>query len=68
MIRLLLAEDQVLLRDAIQSLLQLSNHIDIVASTGNGSEALHLRLRSTLTSHYWISRCRASRAFKWQNS
>ncbi|GAK10787.1 DNA-binding response regulator [Geomicrobium sp. JCM 19039] len=42
MIRLLLAEDQVLLRDAIQSLLQLSDHIDIVASTGNGSEALQL--------------------------
>lgn len=42
MIRLLLAEDQVLLRDALQSLLQLSEEIEVVATTGDGSEALHL--------------------------
>ncbi|EZH66674.1 hypothetical protein DH09_12210 [Bacillaceae bacterium JMAK1] len=42
MIRLLLAEDQVLLRDALQSLLQVSEEIEVVATTGDGSEALHL--------------------------
>ncbi|GAJ97746.1 DNA-binding response regulator [Geomicrobium sp. JCM 19055] len=42
MIRLLLAEDQVLLRDALQSLLQVSEEIEVVAATGDGSEALHL--------------------------
>ncbi|MEL6506038.1 MAG: response regulator transcription factor [Pseudomonadota bacterium] len=42
MIRLVLAEDQSLLRSALKTLLSLEKDIDIVADTGDGREALAL--------------------------
>jgi DNA-binding NarL/FixJ family response regulator len=42
MIKLILAEDQVVVREGIKRLLQEDEEIDIVGCAGNGSEALEL--------------------------
>ncbi|HBF82407.1 MULTISPECIES: response regulator transcription factor [unclassified Streptomyces] len=42
MIRVLLAEDMIMLRRALASLLELESDIEVVAETGNGDEVLPL--------------------------
>ena len=42
MIKLILAEDQIIVREGIKRLLQEDEEIDIVGCAGNGSEALEL--------------------------
>ena len=44
MIRVLLAEDQVMFRSAVRRLLQLEDDIDVVGEVGNGDELLPLAL------------------------
>ncbi|MFF5183979.1 DNA-binding response regulator [Streptomyces sp. NPDC000345] len=44
MIRVLLAEDMVMLRRALASLLELETDIEVVAETGNGDQVLPLAL------------------------
>ncbi|MEU1849661.1 response regulator transcription factor [Streptomyces sp. NPDC019990] len=44
MIRVLLAEDMVMLRRALASLLELESDIEVVAETGNGDQVLPLAL------------------------
>lgn len=45
MIRVLLAEDQVLVRAALKALLELSGRIQVVAEAGDGREAVEAALR-----------------------
>ena len=42
MIRVMLVDDQNLVREGIKSLLNLAGHIDIVGEAGDGEEALSL--------------------------
>lgn len=42
MIRILIAEDQALVRDALSTLLQLEDDFDVVASVGDGKQAVDL--------------------------
>ncbi|MBL1087606.1 response regulator transcription factor [Streptomyces actinomycinicus] len=44
MIRVLLAEDMIMLRRALASLLELESDIEVVAETGNGDQVLPLAL------------------------
>ena len=63
MIRILIAEDQVMVREAIASLLELDDDFAVVAQVGRGDEVLGPpRARRTPTSRCSTSRCPARRA------
>jgi DNA-binding NarL/FixJ family response regulator len=53
-IKLLLAEDQQLVRSSLQQLLQLDKNYDILASVSNGKEALHFLENSEILPHICI--------------
>ena len=58
-VRLLLAEDQVMIREALAALLSFEGDIEVVAQVGRGDEVLGAARRPTRTSRCWTSRCPA---------
>ena len=57
MIRLLLAEDQGMMRGALALLLNLEPDIEVVAEAATGAEATEAALGSARTWRCWTSRC-----------
>ena len=62
MIRVLIAEDQAMVRGALASLLALEDDIEVVAEVGRGDGALDRARRCARTSPCSTSRCPASTA------
>jgi two-component system response regulator DesR len=58
-VRLLLAEDQVMIREALAALLSFEGDIEVVAQVGRGDEVVKARRLPTRTWRCWTSRCRA---------
>ena len=58
MIRLLLADDHAVVRDALRQLLDQVEDLDVVAAAGDGAEPASRRA-TRRTSSSWTSRCRA---------
>lgn len=59
MIRLLLAEDQSMVREALAALLGLEPDIEVVAQVARGDEVLAAPANTPSTSRSSTSRCRA---------
>ncbi len=57
-IRVLLAEDQSMIRGALAALLDLEDDIDVVAQVARGDEVWRRRGIMQRAWHSWISRCR----------
>lgn len=58
MIRILLAEDQGMMRGALAMLLNLEEDIEVAVTVGTGDEVVPAALRHDPTSRCWTSRCR----------
>ena len=58
-VRLLLAEDQVMIREALAALLSFEGDIEVVAQVGRGDEVLGRHRTPTRTWPCWTSRCPA---------
>ena len=64
MIRLLLAEDQELIRRALAVMLALEQDFEVVAAVGRGDEVAAAAQRTIRTSPCWTSRCQGSMAWR----
>jgi CheY-like chemotaxis protein len=62
MIRVLLADDQALIRSGIRSLLEAEDDIEVVGEAADGQQAIALAAEHTRTSRWSTSRCRYSTA------
>ncbi len=58
-VRLLLAEDQVMMREALAALLEFEGEFEVVAQVGRGDEVVAAPGKPTRTWPCSISRCRA---------